>query len=123
MFYMYRIRQLVRIVADETEHSTDDFNESHESPNLNHVLRLFQHKYGYDEAIAHKTLAIATGPRGYLKIDRNDRGQALQVLSDGLELLTFTGFVNAAAETVKHPAPLVISTIALLLSTWLTITR
>ena len=127
MVYVYRVRRLVKIVVDETAHSTDPLNESGGNPSLQYCLSLFQQlNEDYTAQLARKTLAIATGEKNYLAIDNQkhrtstyEPSQRLMANSEGLILLTPTGFLNALGEAMAKISPLVsiiVSVLALIVS-------
>src|SRR5450756_1240619 len=118
MFYVYRVRKLVKIVVSEMSKSTDLLNDAQGNPDLQHCLRVFEHSNKrYTPQTARKTLAIATGKKGYLTI-ANDQAsqyskQQLQVTSEGIVLLTAAGYINALGESVGKISPVVSLTISI----------
>jgi hypothetical protein len=122
MVYVYRVRRLVKIVADEMANSTNPL-EIQGNPTQHHCLLVFQGlNKKYTPQLARKTLAIATGKRHYLSTWEGDgRGpltrQRLVVGDEGVILLTPEGFINALAGSISNIAVL-ISILALGVSIW-----
>jgi len=111
MFYVYRVRLLVKIVRDEMRSPTDPMDSSGGNPSLQHCLFVFRQKNKrYTGQLARQTLAIATG-QAYLGIDNTNGDKAhlqrLLMKHEGLILLTPTGYINALASSVKGTTALV----------------
>jgi hypothetical protein len=123
MIYIYRVRRLVKIVLDETSNPTDPMSSPHDLPNLQYCSLEFQKlSKRYTPQISRKILTIATG-KNYLSIGTGKRGnggsgQTLQVKSDGIILLTCTGFVSALGESIGNAVSIFIAFAALGVSIW-----
>lgn len=106
------------LVEREMANSTDPVDDR-QGPNVHHCLIAFQHlNKKYDERIARKTFAIATGKKKYLSIENpNEHSsfrQRIVITDEGLILLTRSGYFKALADSVD--ASLIISIIALLVA-------
>jgi hypothetical protein len=108
MLYIYRVRRLVKLVVDEMHVSTDPIDSRSGNPSLAHCLIEFRKlSKKYTPEMARKVLAIATGDKKYISIDNSNGEQRLIVTSEGVILLTPTGYLNALGEAIAKISPIV----------------